>query len=383
MNGRERINWAAQEMPVLASIRADFEARKPLIGMVIGACLHITKETAVLLETLQAGGATVFAAPSNPLSTQNDVAETLCLEKIQVYGMHGATPEQYHQGLLSVVKQHPRIVIDDGGDLTKFVHDQIIGEREQYTIGGLEETTTGVNVIKQMEKRGELRYPILDVNGANTKHFFDNVYGTGQSVIDAIMRSTNQLLAGKTFVVAGYGYCGKGLAQRARGMGCIVIVTEVDSVKALQALMDGFEVMKMDDAAYIGDIFITVTGDRDVITAQHMIHMKHRAVLANAGHFDVEINIEDAKKFPNLILLGEGRLVNLACAEGHPSSVMDMSFANQALGVEYLLNKYKGMKPGVHEMPREIDEKVARLKLEAFDVQIDELTQAQKEYLGL
>lgn len=377
MTGRERIEAARRDMPVLASIRADFETRQPLKGLIIGACLHITKETAVLLETLKAGGAQVFAAPSNPLSTQDDVANELCLEKIQVYGQHGASPEDYMKGLISVQSHLPQIVIDDGGDLTKVIHERTADK--DLPIGGLEETTTGITVIKKMQ----LKYPILDVNGAKTKHYFDNVYGTGQSVIDAIMRATNQLLAGKIFVVAGYGYCGKGLAQRARGMGCNVIVTEVDAVKALQALMDGFQVMTMFEAAAVGDIFVTVTGNRDVITKEHMIEMNNGSILANAGHFDVEINVEDVKRFPNLILLGEGRLVNLVCAEGHPSSVMDMSFANQALGVEWLLNHAKGMNGAVWPIPVEIDEKVADLKLEAFGVGIDVLTQDQKDYLGL
>lgn len=401
MTGRQKIDWAYQQMPVLASIRADFEARKPFKDIVIGCCLHITKETAVLLETLKAGGATVFAAPSNPLSTQNDIANELCLEKIQVYGSRGASVEDYHKGILSVVKQKPKIVIDDGGDLTQRIHKEL--PDDDLPIGGLEETTTGINVIRQMEKRSELLYPILNVNDANTKHLFDNVYGTGQSVIDAIMRATNQLLAGKTFVVAGYGHCGKGLAQRAKGMGCRVIVTEIDPVKALQAYMDGFQVLTMTAAAIRADIIVTVTGNINVVDEDAIAAMNDGTILANAGHFDVEIDLKALRKLYNkseikisdditefknvqgdrIYLISEGRLVNLAAAEGHPSSVMDMSFANQALGVEYLLNNGLKMESGVYDIPKDIDDKVARLKLESLGIRIDELTQEQKEYLGL
>jgi adenosylhomocysteinase len=378
--GKQKIERAKRNMPVMALISQDFASRMPFKGIVIGCCLHITSETALLCLALKSGGASVLLTASNPLSTNDDVVEALREQGIVVYGKRGETVEEYNANLLRVAHNLPDIIIDDGADLSRAVHN--LSPELKMPIGGCEETTTGVNVIRQMEKRGELRYPILNVNDAVMKHNFDNYYGTGQSVIDGIMRATNKLLAGQTFVIAGYGYCGRGLAQRARGMGCNVIITEIDPIQALKAIMDGFQVMTMFEAATIGDIFVTVTGNRDVITTEHMKLMKDRAILANAGHFDVEINVNDVKEFPNLILLGEGRLVNLVCAEGHPSSVMDMSFSLQALGCEYMLDNAKDMTPRVHDMPKEIDDMVAKLKLESLGIKIDELTQEQKKYLG-
>lgn len=399
MTGRQRIDWASSTMPVLAKIREDFEAKQPLKGIKVGVCLHLTKETAVLLETLKAGGAQVCACASNPLSTQDDVVKELIEQNISVVGKYGESMDEYNLGLKFVALQEPQIVIDDGGDLTKEIHSKLSQSNPfVMPMGGLEETTTGINVIKQMI----LSYPIFNVNGAKTKSLFDNVYGTGQSTVDALMRATNGLLAGKTFVVAGYGNCGKGLAKRAQGMGCNVIVTEIDPVKALQAHMDGYRVMGMREASELGDIFVTVTGNINVIDFRHFNSLKEGAILANAGHFDVEINGKELKSLSSksveisanikeytlqktgqkVYLLSEGRLVNLAAAEGHPSAVMDMSFANQALGVEFLVNHAKEFSPKVHDLPEAIDNKVALMKLESFGIVIDELSPQQKEYLG-
>jgi len=367
------VEWAAKHMPVLAQIRSRFEKDKPLKNVTVGACLHVTKETAVLAETLKAGGAKVALCGSNPLSTQDDVAAYLAEKGIQVYAWRDQKTDELHKERTELLKN---------------------------VTGGTEETTTGVIRLRAMEKDGALKYPIIAVNDAYTKYLFDNRYGTGQSTIDGILRSTSLLLAGKNFVVAGYGWCGRGLAMRAKGMGAQIIVTEVDPTKALEAIMDGFRVMPMNEAAKIGDVFVTLTGDINVIRKEHMQKMKDGAVIANSGHFNVEINIpelqsmSDSKRTvrPNmeeyslkdgrkLYLLAEGRLVNLAAAEGHPSEVMDMSFSNQALSVEYLM-KNKGLKTRVYRVPKEIDELVASLKLKALNVEIDELTEEQKKYLS-
>lgn len=373
MEIENKLKLAKENMPVVEKIRQDFIKSKPFTGLTIGACLHLTKETAVLLMCLQDGGATIAACASNPLSTQNDVADYLeNVRGMAIYGKKGMTDEEYQNGLEKVMNAKPDYIIDDGADLTVLIHQ--VGM--SLPKGGLEETTTGVTRIKTMN----LKYPILAVNDAKTKHFFDNVYGTGQSTLDGIIRATNTLLAGKTFVVAGYGYCGRGLAQRAKGMGCNVIVTEIDPVKALQAFMDGFRVMPMWDASRIGDIFVTVTGSCNVITRQDMNHMKPTAILANSGHFDIEIDVKAAKEL-GLNILAEGRLVNLACAEGHPSEVMDMSFANQALGLKYLLDHpllFKDAK--VYNIPVEIDRYVSETKLETLGITIDKETEEQINY---
>lgn len=380
MDIKQKIKSTYDNMPVMAKIREEFLKSKPFEGLKVGACLHLTKETAILLMALQDGGAKVVACASNPLSTQNDVADYLEGErKMTIFGKKGMTDEEYKKGLEGVVASKPDYIIDDGADLTDLIHRTAFPEREGLPKGGLEETTTGVTRIKNWN----LQYPILAVNDADTKHLFDNVYGTGQSTLDGIIRATSVLLAGKTFVVAGYGHCGKGLAQRAMGMGCNVIVTEIDPIKALQAYMDGFRVMTMQEASSVGDIFVTVTGSKNVINRENMSKMKQSAILANSGHFDIEIDVGSAKEL-GLNVLAEGRLVNLACAEGHPSEVMDMSFANQALGLEYLVKKVKedpmGLSNTVHNIPKEIDERVARLKLEAFGIKIDEETEEQITY---
>lgn len=399
MKIENKIEWTRQHMPVLDKIRQEFLETQPLKGLKVGACLHLTKETAILLMTIQDAGAEVIACASNPLSTQDDVVEYLRNHRgMIVYGKKGMNESEYHNGVYSVAIAECDYVIDDGADLTATILG--IGDEVKRPKGGLEETTTGINRIKNMN----LEYPILAVNDADTKHLFDNVYGTGQSTLDGIIRATNILLAGKTFVVAGYGNCGKGLAQRAKGMGCTVIVTEVDPIRVLQAQMDGFEVMQMNDAAYIGDVFVTVTGSKDVITAVHLLHMKNGAIIANSGHFDVEIEmaqinkqykskiisenmteyeipvgqVEYGKMNPKIIVLSEGRLVNLASAEGHPSEVMDMSFANQLLGLGYLINTE--LPPGVHNIPKNIDHRVAELKAEAMGIKYDVETEDQINY---
>ncbi len=400
--GQRRIDWAEREMPVLRQIRERFAREKPLDGVRISACLHVTTETANLMRTLQAGGADVVLTASNPLSTQDDVAAALVNRyEIPVFAIKGEDNVTYYKHIAAALDHKPHITMDDGADLVSTMHKD---RREllDNVIGGTEETTTGVIRLRAMAADGALMFPVIAVNDAMTKHFFDNRYGTGQSTIDGIIRATNILLAGKTFVVAGYGWCGRGLAMRARGMGANVIVTEVDPLKALEAVMDGYRVMPMEEAARIGDIFCTLTGDINVIDKHHFEVMKDGAIVANSGHFNVEINIpalkEMSKGEPRRVrpfveqyelkdgrrinLLGEGRLINLAAAEGHPASVMDMSFANQALSAEYLVQNAGSLAKRVHTVPQEIDKEIARLKLAAMGVQIDTLTEEQIRYLN-
>jgi adenosylhomocysteinase len=398
--GALRIEWAENEMPVLRLIRQRFEQQKPLRGIRIAACLHVTTETANLMRTLQAGGAEIALCASNPLSTQDDVAAALVkYDGIAVYAIKGEDKETYYRHIHQVLDTNPQLTMDDGCDLVSTLHTE---RREQLdgVIGGTEETTTGVIRLRAMAKEGVLRYPIIAVNDAYTKHLFDNRYGTGQSTIDAILRATNLLLAGRKFVVIGYGWCGRGVATRARGMGAHVIICEVDPLKALEALMDGFEVMPLAQAAAVGDIFVTVTGNLHVLREEHFRAMKSGAIVANSGHFNVEIDIPALERMARakrtirpfveeytlpdgrrLYLLGEGRLVNLAAAEGHPAAVMDMSFANQALSVEYIVNHQGKLPREVFPVPREIDAQVAQLKLQALGVQIDTLTPEQQAYL--
>ena len=412
--GEGLVKWARDHMPVLMNIRRRFREEKPLSGLVVGACLHVTKETAVLVETLMEGGAKVALCASNPLSTQDEVAAYLASIGVNVYAWRGMDFEGYYEAIGRVLASAPRITVDDGADLVSTLHKIKLGEPSREVevvksvvstpsmnvIGGTEETTTGVIRLRALARDGKLLYPIIAVNDAYTKFLFDNRYGTGQSTIDGILRATNVLLAGKVFVVAGYGWCGRGIAMRARGMGANVIVTEVNPLRALEAVMDGFTVTTMDEASRVGDIFVTATGDINVIRGEHMLKMKDGAILANSGHFNVEININDLEAIskskreirPNVVeytlvngkriyLLAEGRLVNLAAAEGHPSEVMDMSFANQALSIEYLAKKGHTLKPDVYSVPKEIDEEVARLKLESMGVKIDKLTEEQRKYL--
>jgi adenosylhomocysteinase len=392
------IEWASMHMPVLTQIRKRFEKEKTLEGVQLGASLHVTKETAVLMNTLLAGGADIALCGSNPLSTQDEVAAALAERGVSIYAWRGQTTEEYYWCVEKVIDHKPFITIDDGADLVGTIHSK----RTEAILdikGGTEETTTGVVRLRAMAQAGALKYPIIAVNDAYTKYLFDNRYGTGQSTLDGILRATSILIAGKNFVVAGYGWCGRGLALRAKGMGANVTVTETNPTRALEAVMDGFRVMPMEEAAEIGDIFITVTGNKDVIRREHMEKMKDGAILANSGHFDVEITIPELESMtvvkrkirPNLeefqlqderklYLLGEGRLVNLAAAEGHPSEVMDMSFANQALCMEHLVQEPK-LEPKVYSVPKEIDELVASLKLKAMKVKIDRLTEEQKKYL--
>ncbi len=399
--GRRRIEWAEREMPVLRLIRERFAKEQPLKGIRVSACLHVTTETANLMRTLQAGGADVVLTASNPLSTQDDVAAALVtFYEIPVFAIKGEDNATYYKHLHAALDHKPHITMDDGADLVSTLHKD---RREllDEVIGGTEETTTGVIRLRAMAADGALRFPVVAVNDAMTKHFFDNRYGTGQSTIDGIVRATNILLAGRTFVVAGYGWCGRGLAMRASGMGANVIVTEIDPLKALEAVMDGYRVMPMAEAAKIGDVFVTLTGDINVIDRHHFEVMKDGAIVANSGHFNVEINIPaleemavekrrvrpfvDAYYLPDgrvIHLLGEGRLVNLAAAEGHPASVMDMSFANQALSAEYMLKKGKELQGKVYSVPEDIDREIARLKLEAMGVKIDTLTEEQIRYLN-
>jgi len=398
--GRERIEWAAGEMGVLALVRERFEKERPLEGIRIGACMHVTTETANLVDALKAGGAEVAVCASNPLSTQDDVAAAICDQSgIDVYAIKGEDNETYYRHINAVLDHRPHVTMDDGADLVSLLHRERQDQIEEV-IGGTEETTTGIIRLRAMANDGALKYAIVSVNDADTKHLFDNRFGTGQSTIDAIMRSTNLLLAGRTIVVCGYGMCGRGVASRARGMGAKVVVTEVDAIRALEAAMEGYGVMPLRDAARIGDVFVTVTGDRGVIRQEHMEVMRDGAVMANAGHFDVEIDkaalegmaagkrrirefvdeyrLADGRR---LHLLAEGRLVNLAAAEGHPAAVMDMSFANQALSVEWVVKNSGSLSPGVYPVPAEIDGEVATLKLRAMRVEIDELTPEQQEYL--
>jgi adenosylhomocysteinase len=397
--GSLQIEWALQHMPVVAKIKERFHLEKPLKNITLGACLHVTKETAVLVETLLAGGAKVAICGSNPLSTQDDVAAALVKNGVDVFAWREQTNEEYYWCIERVIDQGPDITLDDGADLVGTIHNRRT-EALKGIKGGTEETTTGVQRLRSMEKENTLQYAIIAVNDAYTKHLFDNRYGTGQSTIDGILRATNILLAGKDFVVSGYGWCGKGLAMRAQGMGANVIVTEVNPVRALEATMNGFRVMSIQDAAHVGDIFVTATGNISVIRKEQMLVMKDGAILANSGHFNVEVNTNELEQLatskrymrPNLneyvlpngrhlYLLAEGRLVNLAAAEGHPSEVMDMSFANQALVVEYIAKNEK-MPPKVYDVPSKIDESVAEMKLAAMNVRIDELTDEQKKYLS-
>ncbi|MEN4041419.1 MAG: adenosylhomocysteinase [Anaerolineaceae bacterium] len=399
--GRRRIDWAEREMPVLRLIRERFAKERPLNGIRIAACLHVTSETANLMKTLQAGGADVVLTASNPLSTQDDVAASLVShDEIPVFAIKGESNAVYYKHIDAALDHQPHITMDDGADLVSVLHK----ERRKLLaniIGGTEETTTGVIRLRAMAADGALEFPIIAVNDAMTKHFFDNRYGTGQSTIDGIVRATNILLAGKVFVIAGFGWCGRGLAMRARGMGANVIITEVDPLAALEAVMEGFRVMPMDEAAKIGDIFVTVTGDINVIDRHHFEVMKDGAIVSNSGHFNVEINIPaleamsvskklvrpyveqyELKDGRQVHLLGEGRLINLASAEGHPASVMDMSFANQALSVEYVVGHAAELQKRVYSVPQAIDGEIARLKLLAMGIQIDTLTAEQVAYLN-
>lgn len=398
--GVKRIEWAARWMPVLASIKRRFERERPLRGIRIGACLHVTSETAQLIATLKAGGAEVQLCASNPLSTQDDVAAALVEElKVPVFAIKGEDRDRYYEHLHACLGHNPQITLDDGADLTSTLHQEHPSLAEKV-LGGTEETTTGVVRLRNLERSGKLRYPVMAVNESYTKYLFDNRYGTGQSTIDGILRATNLLIAGSTVVVCGYGWCGRGVAMRARGMGADVIVTEVDPIRALEARMDGFRVMPIREAAPQGDLFITVTGNLGVIGRQELEKLKDGAVICNAGHFDVEIDIKALEKLSRrarairefcteyelkdgrrIYLLAEGRLVNLAAAEGHPAMVMDLSFSNQALAAEYLKKNAGKLKPKVYELPRELDEELARLKLCSMGIKIDLLSPHQRRYL--
>jgi adenosylhomocysteinase len=399
--GRYRIQWAEHEMPVLRAIMERFEKEKPFAGIRISACLHVTTETANLMRTLQAGGADVVLCASNPLSTQDDVAASLVVhDEIPVYAIKGEDNDTYYDHIKAGLDHKPHITMDDGADLVSTIHKS---RREllEDIIGGTEETTTGVIRLKAMAKDGALAFPVIAINDSATKHFFDNRYGTGQSTIDGVIRATNILLAGRTVVVAGYGWCSRGIASRAHGMGANVIVTEIDPLRALEAAMDGYRVMPMEEASAVGDVFITATGDINVIDVKHFERMKAGAIVANSGHFNVEINLKGLRSIsqgdPRLVrpyveeylvgsrpiyVLGEGRLINLAAAEGHPASVMDMSFANQALGAEYMIRHAMDMTPNVYTIPEDVDREIARLKLEAMGIRIDKLTPEQEHYLN-
>jgi len=400
-SGRLRIEWADNYMPVLALIRDRFAKEKPLKGQTLAACLHITTETANLLRTLQAGGAKVFACASNPLSTQDDVAAALVKDfGISTFAIKGEDNKTYYNHILAALNAEPTLTMDDGADTVGVLHTKRT-DLIKNVIGGTEETTTGVIRLQAMAADGALRYPIVAVNEANTKHMFDNRYGTGQSTIDGVIRATNVLIAGSKVVVCGYGWCGRGVAARARGLGAHVIITEIDPLKALEAVMDGFEVLPIKKAAAVGDIFITVTGDKHVLDEAHFKLMKGGAIVCNSGHFNVEINIPALEKLSRgrrtirpfveeysmrdgrkIFLLGEGRLINLASAEGHPAVVMDMSFANQALCAEYMVKNHTKLQRKVYPVPRDIDAKIAALKLKAMGVEIDALTADQKKYLS-
>ncbi len=399
--GHLRIEWANQSMPVLNLIRRRFTREKPLKGLRLGLCLHVTTETASLARTLKAGGAEVFVCASNPLSTQDDVAAALVKkDKIPVFAIKGEDNKTYYDHIYAVLDAAPHMTMDDGADLLSTLHSER-PELLKNVMGGTEETTTGVIRLKAMAQDGALKYPVIAVNDAKTKHFFDNRYGTGQSTLDGILRATNRLVAGSTFVVCGYGWCGRGLALRAAGMGGSVVITEVDPLKAIEAVMDGYRVMPIAEAATIGDFFCTVTGDINVIRKEHFAAMKSGAIVCNSGHFNVELDLDGLAKISvnrrqirdfveeftlksgqQIYILGEGRLVNLAAAEGHPSSVMDMSFANQALSAEYMVKNSKDIALGVYPVPVAIDEEIARLKLKAMGVKIDTLTKEQQEYLA-
>lgn len=422
--GRLRIEWAEMSMPVLANIRKRFSKEKPLKGLRVAACLHITTETASLLKTLKAGGADVVGCASNPLSTQDDAAASLVADdEIPVFAIKGEDHATYYSHILSALKHRPHLTMDDGADLVSSIHFMALekwdelepsisgwgkglseAERREFlsgVLGGTEETTTGVIRLRSMEKDGVLQFPVISVNDANTKHLFDNRYGTGQSTVDGIIRATNRLLAGSTFVVSGYGWCGRGVAMRAKGHGAHMIVCEVDPLRALEAVMDGYQVMPIAKAAPLGDFFCTLTGDMNVIRAEHFANMKDGAIVSNSGHFDVELDLpglaeasverrpirEFVEEFTlkngrKIYILGEGRLINLAAAEGHPSSVMDMSFANQALSAEYMANEHAKMVKKVYPVPQDIDEEIARLKLASMGIEIDTLTPEQEKYLS-
>ena len=399
--GELRMEWAWQNMPVLMAIKQRFEKEKPLAGIRISACLHVTTETANLMLVLKAGGAQVQLCASNPLSTQDDVASALVkIHNIPTFAIKGEDNDTYYKHIVSALSNSPQVTMDDGADLVSVLHSKLTNLLDSV-IGGTEETTTGIIRLRSMAADGVLRYPIIAVNDADTKHMFDNRYGTGQSTIDGIIRATNTLIAGQRVVIAGYGWCGKGVAQRAKGLGAHVIVTEVNPLRALEAVMDGFEVMGMDEAAKIGNVFVTVTGNKGVLQKRHFDAMKNGAIISNSGHFNVEIDIpaleamtterrtmrdfveefmtKDGRK---IYLLAEGRLVNLSAAEGHPAMVMDMSFANQALSVEYLLANAKTMKKQVYVVPEKIDQQIAKLKLETMGVRIDHLSPEQEHYLA-
>ena len=422
--GRLRMEWAEMAMPVLKLIRGRFEKEKPLKGVRLAACLHVTTETAVLMRTLVAGGAKVRLCASNPLSTQDDVAAYLVKDlKLPVFAIKGEDNETYYRHIQKTLSFVPQMTMDDGADLVSSLHFIALKKWEELpspvrswaegldqtkrnemirgVLGGTEETTTGVIRLRSMEKTGVLQFPIIAVNDAETKHFFDNRYGTGQSSIDGIIRATNRLMAGATFVVSGYGWCGKGLAMRAEGMGANVIVTEVNPLRALEAVMDGYRVMPIGEAAKIGDIFCTVSGDVHVIRKEHFLKMKDGAIVANSGHFNVELDLEGLGEITKsqrtirdfveeyhlendrrIYVLGEGRLINLASAEGHPSSVMDMSFANQALATEHLVKRHRSLEKKVYSVPMEIDQKIARMKLISMGISIDQLTDEQETYLA-
>ena len=398
--GNLRIEWAGHQMPVLKLIQERFSKDKPFKGIRISGCLHITTETANLAYALKAGGADLVLCASNPLSTQDDVAASLVKSGFPVFCIKGEDNKTYYKHIMAALEHKPQLTIDDGADLVSTIHQEKTALLANV-IGGTEETTTGVVRLKNMARARKLKYPIIAVNDAKTKHFFDNRYGTGQSTMDGITRATNILWAGKIVVVAGYGYCGRGVAHRAQGMGARVVVCEVDPISALEAAMDGFQVMPILEAAAVGDVFITLTGNRHVLDRAHFARMKDGAILANSGHFNVEINIPALEKMATtcrrirrfvdeyklsggrrINLLGEGRLINLAAAEGHPASVMDMSFANQALGLEYLVKNKGKLKPDVYPVPLETDNEVGRLKLKSMNIDIDKLTREQQKYLG-
>jgi adenosylhomocysteinase len=399
-SGRLRVEWAERSMPVLRMIRERFAVEKPLAGTVLAACLHVTTETASLVHTLAAGGAEVYVCASNPLSTQDDVAACLVDEGYHVFSIKGEDTETYYKHIDACLDAQPHITMDDGADLVSTIHSRRT-DLVKNILGGTEETTTGVIRLKSMAAKGVLLFPVIAVNDSDTKHLFDNRYGTGQSTVDGILRATNRLMAGSWFVVAGYGWCGRGLAMRASGMGAKVVVTEVDPLRALEAAMDGYYVMPIEEAVPLGDFFCTVTGDMNVIRKEHFERMKDGAIVCNSGHFNVEIEIPALEEMAisrrvirdfleeftmadgrRIILLGEGRLINLAAAEGHPSSVMDMSFANQALASEFLVKQGKGLGRDVHRLPQNVDNEIARLKLEAMGIQIDVLTPEQEKYLA-
>jgi len=397
--GKLRIDWAESRMPVLMALKKKYEKNKPLKGMRIAGCLHVTKETAVLVKTLKATGAEVAWSGCNPLSTQDDVAAALAAEGITIYAWHGETVKEFYWCIDKTLEMKPTLTLDDGADLIFTIHNRH-PELAKYVIGGTEETTTGVHRLRAMAKDKALKYPIIAVNDAETKWDFDNVFGTGQSSIDGILRATSVLLAGKNFVVAGFGHCGRGCAIRARGLGANVIVTEINPIASLKAMLEGFRVMKMDDAAKIGDIFITATGMKDVIIARHFSKMKDGAIVCNTGHYDVEINIKDLEKLSKskqeirannekyilkngkrIYLLAKGRLVNLAAAEGHPSEVMDMSFANQFMAMLYLAKNGKNLEKKVYTVSKAQDKEIATLKLATMDITIDKLTKEQEKYI--